>query len=241
MLKFPAVTVCNLNPVHKTRFCSAKNISKPENIEKILCASLDSLMEVCNVYKLLEDLVAQGEKICKGNDSGKRRKGGLPKRKPFNRTSASGPPKRRPNMTSSTVVQLDDDDPFLNKCGEYILDKLAEMETFESPIDLQVDSKAKSKVKSKDETNHHRQKRQINFRNIFRVIRALSTGQFNSFSEIFSIFGISGESEVFFDNIIVQLAKLAKVNINTTQDLIPALFLKSFTDSTVSSLQLFTV
>lgn len=43
---------------------------------------------------------------------------------------------------------------------------------------------------------------------------------------------ISGESEVFFDNIIVQLAKLAKVNINTTQDLIPALFLKSFTDST---------
>lgn len=212
MLKFPAVTVCNLNPVHKTRFCSAKNISKPENIEKILCASLDSLMEVCNVYKLLEDLVAQGEKICKGNDGGKRRKG-VPKRKPFNRTSPNAP-KKRPNMTSSTLVQLDDDDPFLNKCGEYILDKLAELETFESKA-------------------NRRQKRQINFRSIFRVLRALSTGQFNSFSEIFSIFGISGESEVFFDNIIVQLAKLAKVNINTTQDLIPALFLKSFTDSTV--------
>ena len=171
-------------------------------------------MEVCNVYKLLEDLVAQGEKICKGNDS-KRRKG-VPKRKPpFNRTTASGGPKKRPNMTSATVVQLDDDDPFLNKCEDYIMNKLAELE----PV---VDSKT-----------NRRPKRQINFRNIFRVLRALSTGQFNSFSEIFAIFGISGESETFFDNIIVQLAKFAKVNINTTQDLIPALFLKSFTDSTV--------
>lgn len=168
-------------------------------------------MEVCNVYKLLEDLVAQGEKICKGSD-GKRRKG-APKRKQFNRTTVNGP-KRRPNMTSATVVQLDEDDPFLAKCEEYLMDKLAELEPF-------------------DAKTNKRQKRQINFRNLFRVLRALSTGQFNSFSEIFAVFGISGESEVFFDNIIVQLAKLAKVNINTTQDLIPALFLKSFTDSTV--------
>lgn len=43
---------------------------------------------------------------------------------------------------------------------------------------------------------------------------------------------------MFFDNIIVQLAKFAKVNINTTQDLIPALFLKSFSDSTVSWLEM---
>ena len=208
--------------MHKTRFCRTKNINKPENIEKILCASLDSLMEVCNVYKLLEDLVAEGEKICKNNEN-KRRKGGIPKRKPVNRTTTINSNKRKPassNLTASTIVQLDEEDPFLNKCGEYIMDKLSEFDGFDSIA-----------IKKGG-----RQKRQINFRSIFRVIRALSNGQFNSFSEIFAVFGISGESEVFFDNIIVQLAKFAKININTTQDLIPALFLKSFTDSTVRAL-----
>lgn len=173
-------------------------------------------MEVCNVYKLLEDLVIEGEKICKNNDN-KRRKGIKPSFNRFNRTK---PTKKKPNITSSTIFQFDEDDPFLNKCADYITDLTSDK--FD-PNDNELNSNI----------NRRRQKRQINFRSIFRVIRALSTGQFNSFSEIFQIFGISGESEVFFDNIIVQLAKLAKVNINTTQDLIPALFLKSFTDSTV--------
>ena len=126
-------------------------------------------MEVCNVYKLLEDLVIEGEKICKGTES-KRRKGGGLKR--FNRTGSN---RRKPNMTSSTIVQLDDDDPFLNKCGEYILDKLSELEP------------------AYEQGERKRQKRQINIRSIFRVIRALSTGQFNSFREIFEVFGISGK------------------------------------------------
>lgn len=130
-------------------------------------------MEVCNVYKLLEDLVAEGETICRGTEN-KRRKGGGIKRKPLNRTG--GPNKKRPNMTSSTVVQFDEEDPFLNKCGEYIMDKLSELDP---AYELQGERK--------------RQKRQINLRSIFRVIRALSTGQFNSFREIFEVFGISGD------------------------------------------------
>lgn len=183
-----AVTVCNLNPVHKTRFCESKNISKPENVEKILCASLDSLMEVCNVYKLLEDLVADGEKICKGTDT-KRKKGGIKRiRPPFNRTSN----RRKPINTSSTFVQMNDDDPFLDKCSEYIMDKLSDLES----------SNEIQNVEKKQ-----RNRRQINFRSIFKVIRALSTGQFNSFREILEVFGISG-------NYLIQIVLIVLIAYN---------------------------
>lgn len=171
-------------------------------------------MEI-KTYRFWYSNKKKGETICKGNDN-KRKKGVKPS---FNRFNRTRPTKKKPqNLTSSTILQFDENDPFLNKCADYLLDLTDKLDLSDAN-DLNVNL-------------NRRQKRQINFRSIFRVIRALSTGQFNSFSEIFQIFGISGESEVFFDNIIVQLAKLAKVNINTTQDLIPALFLKSFTDST---------
>lgn len=72
VLPFPGVTICNLNPVHRGRFCS-KEIEKPDNIRRILCASLMDLFEVCKITEALEQLVDDGRKICEG---GKSRRGG---------------------------------------------------------------------------------------------------------------------------------------------------------------------
>ena len=70
VLPFPGVTVCNLNPVHRGRFCSSKEIEKPENVEKILCATLTDLFEVCKITESLKDLVDEGRLICTGSKSG---------------------------------------------------------------------------------------------------------------------------------------------------------------------------
>lgn len=52
VLPFPAVTVCNLNAVHRGRFCTSKNVKKPENVAKILCANLGDLLDSCEVSKV---------------------------------------------------------------------------------------------------------------------------------------------------------------------------------------------
>lgn len=73
VLPFPAVTVCNLNPVHRERFCSS-DLEKPENIDKILCSSLTDLFEVCKITEALEDLVQEGKDICEGKKADKKTK-----------------------------------------------------------------------------------------------------------------------------------------------------------------------
>lgn len=70
VLPFPAVTVCNLNPIHRGRFCSSNDILKPENIDKIVCTDLTDLFEVCKITESLKDLVEEGRAICEGTSSG---------------------------------------------------------------------------------------------------------------------------------------------------------------------------
>ena len=69
------VTVCNLNAVHRGRFCSSEDLEKPKNVEKILCATLTDLFEVCKITESLADLVEEGNYICTGSRSGKETKG----------------------------------------------------------------------------------------------------------------------------------------------------------------------
>ena len=52
VLPFPAVTVCNLNAVHRGRFCNNKQIEKPQNVAKILCANLGDLLDSCEISKV---------------------------------------------------------------------------------------------------------------------------------------------------------------------------------------------
>ncbi|XP_076328277.1 degenerin-like protein unc-105 isoform X2 [Tachypleus tridentatus] len=44
VLPFPAVTVCNLNPVQKDSFCSNPDIKKPPVLEKLLCVNVEKLL-----------------------------------------------------------------------------------------------------------------------------------------------------------------------------------------------------
>lgn len=92
VLPFPAVTICNLNAVHRGRFCSSKRINKPANVEQILCASLNDLFDICKITEALDDLVVEGERIC----TGRRRAGGGPRPRPT-RPPRPGPINRRPS------------------------------------------------------------------------------------------------------------------------------------------------
>ncbi|KAH7643354.1 amiloride-sensitive sodium channel alpha subunit-like protein [Dermatophagoides farinae] len=64
VLPFPAITICNLNLVHRSRFCAAKNVEKPEIIENILCAKIGDMLNQCKISNMMEDLMDQGESIC---------------------------------------------------------------------------------------------------------------------------------------------------------------------------------
>lgn len=57
VLPFPAVTVCNLNAVHRGRFCNTKNVKKPEVVSKILCANLGDLLDSCEISKVSDKLI----------------------------------------------------------------------------------------------------------------------------------------------------------------------------------------
>ncbi|RWS14312.1 amiloride-sensitive sodium channel alpha subunit-like protein [Dinothrombium tinctorium] len=66
VLPFPGVTVCNLNPVHRGRFCSNEDIEKPIQVETILCATLETVLEVCEISKTVDSLLEEGAEICTG-------------------------------------------------------------------------------------------------------------------------------------------------------------------------------
>ncbi|XP_076348636.1 degenerin-like protein unc-105 isoform X2 [Tachypleus tridentatus] len=57
LLPFPAVTICNLNPIQKDNFCSSTNLKKPVLLEKLLCANIANLMS--NQQCKLPDLATQ--------------------------------------------------------------------------------------------------------------------------------------------------------------------------------------
>lgn len=86
VLPFPAVTVCNLNPIHRGRFCSSSDIAKPENIDKIICTDLTDLFQVCKITESLRDLVDDGRAICEGSGSAS---GSRRRRRPRNRKFSS--------------------------------------------------------------------------------------------------------------------------------------------------------
>ena len=94
------MTVCNLNPLHRGRFCRAQ-LPKPPALQQVLCASLDSLMQVCGIYELLNQLVTQGERICNAGTSGGRR-----------RHPDRG---KKQNTTSSTVARPSKQKPSKNE------------------------------------------------------------------------------------------------------------------------------
>lgn len=49
VLPFPAITICNLNLVHRGRFCAANHIEKPEIIDNILCAKIGDMLNECKI------------------------------------------------------------------------------------------------------------------------------------------------------------------------------------------------
>lgn len=49
VLPFPAITICNLNLVHRGRFCAAEHIEKPEIIKNVLCVNIGDLLNSCKI------------------------------------------------------------------------------------------------------------------------------------------------------------------------------------------------
>lgn len=97
VLPFPAVTVCNLNPIHRGRFCSAADIFKPESIDKIVCTDLTDLFQVCKITESLRDLVEDGRAICEGTGSS----GSRGRRRPRTRKVTT---RRRPSTEASNTT-----------------------------------------------------------------------------------------------------------------------------------------
>lgn len=108
VLPFPAVTVCNLNPIHRGRFCSSNDISKPENIDKIVCTDLTDLFEVCKITESLKDLVEEGRAICEGTSSNsgssrkkQNRKLATPKKRKTQNTTSNSNTNTRTNLKNN--------------------------------------------------------------------------------------------------------------------------------------------
>ncbi|KAJ6225061.1 hypothetical protein RDWZM_003606 [Blomia tropicalis] len=70
VLSFPAVTICNLNLVHRGRFCASKEIDKPEIIENILCANIGDLLNTCEISNMMNELLEKGQETCGVKDTG---------------------------------------------------------------------------------------------------------------------------------------------------------------------------
>ncbi|KAF7495560.1 Amiloride-sensitive sodium channel subunit gamma [Sarcoptes scabiei] len=80
VLPFPAITICNLNLVHRSRFCASKHLKKPEVIENILCAKIGDMLNQCKIPSLMEDLMHRGETICELKQTRSARRGNRPQR-----------------------------------------------------------------------------------------------------------------------------------------------------------------
>ncbi|KAI1292797.1 Degenerin mec-4 [Halotydeus destructor] len=225
VLPFPAVTVCNLNAVHRGRYCSNKDIMKPENIEKILCASLNDLLDVCKIHEVLDDLVKEGERICLGKKK-ERRKGARKTTKGTRKPGTRSPRRTGPGNRRGPRRPGKSDPGSFNSSGPFGADDIGNM--LPEPVDpgggLEY---PETDRRSRDP--RHRGKRDIefNFKTLMQTFRALQAGNLTG-----GLFAGLTEAGGMIDTVILHVASLYGINVNSTKQLLPALFVKAFTEVT---------
>ena len=187
VLSFPAVTICNLNLVHRGRFCAAKDLDKPEIIENILCANIGDLLNTCEISKMMDELLEKGQETC-----------GVTK-------SAATGDSNKDSISTST----------------------------NTPV-----------VQSGRRRGQSRGKRQIQLRDIIKTVREVGNafrGDGQKGSSIIDIYNefqenlkkLAEGSGGPLDESLTQIAKFLGFNVSNSLDIIPALFMKAFTDTTV--------
>ena len=179
VLSFPAVTICNLNLVHRGRFCASKEIDKPEIIENILCANIGDLLNTCEISNMMNELLEKGQETCGVKDTGQA-------------STQSG--------TTNTTNRR------------------------RGPT---------------------RGKRQLQLRDIIKTAREVSNafrGDGQKGSSIIDIYNdfqenlkqLAEGSGGPLDESLTQFANFLGFNVTNSLDIIPALFMKAFTDTTVN-------
>ena len=185
VLSFPAVTICNLNLVHRGRFCASKEIDKPEIIENILCANIGDLLNSCEISNMMDELLVKGQETC-----------GV---------------------------------------------KAAEADA--SPPVVGPPSGSSGSSGGGSGGGRRRGKRQLQLRDIIKTVREVGTairGDGQKGSSIIDIYNdfqdnlkkLADGTGGPLDETLTQAAKFLGFNVSNSLDIIPALFMKAFTDTT---------
>lgn len=191
VLSFPAVTICNLNLVHRGRFCASKEIDKPEIIENILCANIGDLLNSCEISNMMDELLEKGQETCGVKVTEGGGGGGGDSSSPV-----VGPPSASGSSSTSTGGG-----------------------------------------------GRRRGKRQLQLRDIIKTVREVGTairGDGQKGSSIIDIYNdfqdnlkkLADGTGGPLDETLTQAAKFLGFNVSNSLDIIPALFMKAFTDTT---------